>query len=207
MYAAFGGRHDTSRLFARFQACASFPPALSFDAPLLFRILPRRGKMIALSAPYILLIKSALLPTHKPSPQKATPQNRSITAPHSTQIHEKTPPSPIYARQGGGVYFQVFSLCASAGETGTADTEGFPYSTRRHNCTFSPCIFTGEISTATYAQTITAKSTAPEQKRQRSQHSGTRRDPSGSDLWPDGSGCIEMLSIRTNVQTRSALKR
>ena len=39
------------------------------------------------------------------------------------------------------------------------------------------------------------------------QHSGTRKDPAGSNLWPAGSGCISMLSIRTNVQTRAAPKR
>ena len=36
---------------------------------------------------------------------------------------------------------------------------------------------------------------------------GTRKDPSGSNLWPDGSGCMEMMPIRSNDQTRSAPKR
>ena len=39
------------------------------------------------------------------------------------------------------------------------------------------------------------------------QHSCTRKDLTGSNLWPVRSGCIAMLSIRTNVQTRSAPKR
>ena len=36
---------------------------------------------------------------------------------------------------------------------------------------------------------------------------GTRKDLTGSNLWPVRSCCIAMLSVRTNVQTRSALKR
>ena len=38
-------------------------------------------------------------------------------------------------------------------------------------------------------------------------HPGTRKDPPGSDLWPGGSGCIEMIPTRSNVQTRAAPKR
>ena len=41
----------------------------------------------------------------------------------------------------------------------------------------------------------------------RRRHPGTRVDPTGSNLWPGGSGCIAMLSTRTNVQTRAAPKR
>ena len=41
----------------------------------------------------------------------------------------------------------------------------------------------------------------------RRRHSGTRVDPTGSNLWPGGSCCIAMLSTRTNVQTRAAPKR
>ena len=36
---------------------------------------------------------------------------------------------------------------------------------------------------------------------------GTRKDPPGSDLWPGGSCCIKMLSVRSIVQTRAAPKR
>ena len=36
---------------------------------------------------------------------------------------------------------------------------------------------------------------------------GTIGDPPGSELWPGGSCCIEMLPIRSNIQTRAALKR
>ena len=36
---------------------------------------------------------------------------------------------------------------------------------------------------------------------------GTRKDLTGSDLWPVRSGCIAMLPTRSNVQTRAALKR
>ena len=36
---------------------------------------------------------------------------------------------------------------------------------------------------------------------------GKRVDPPGSNLWPGGSCCIAMLSIRTIVQTRAAPKR
>ena len=36
---------------------------------------------------------------------------------------------------------------------------------------------------------------------------GTRKDPPGSNLWPGGSGCIEMIPTRTIVQTRAAPKR
>ena len=38
-------------------------------------------------------------------------------------------------------------------------------------------------------------------------HPGTRKDLTGSNLWPVRSGCIAMLSTRSNVQTRAALKR
>ena len=38
-------------------------------------------------------------------------------------------------------------------------------------------------------------------------HPGTRKDPPGSNLWPGGSCCIEMLSVRSIVQTRAAPKR
>ena len=38
-------------------------------------------------------------------------------------------------------------------------------------------------------------------------HPGTRKDPPESNLCSGGSGCIAMLPIRTNVQTRSAPKR
>ena len=41
----------------------------------------------------------------------------------------------------------------------------------------------------------------------RRRHPGTRKDPPGSDLWPGGSGCIEMIPTRSNIQTRAALKR
>ena len=41
----------------------------------------------------------------------------------------------------------------------------------------------------------------------RLQNPGTRKDLTGSDLWPVRSCCIEMLPTRTNVQTRAALKR
>ena len=57
------------------------------------------------------------------------------------------------------------------------------------------------------------KALPPNKNADASQHSGTRRDPSGSDKrrphcgWPNGSGCIEMLSARTIVQTRAAPKR
>ncbi len=40
-----------------------------------------------------------------------------------------------------------------------------------------------------------------------SRHPGTRKDPPGSNLWPGGSGCIEMIPTRSNVQTRAAPKR
>ena len=36
---------------------------------------------------------------------------------------------------------------------------------------------------------------------------GTRKDPPGSNLWPGGSCCIEMLSVHSIVQTRAAPKR
>ena len=36
---------------------------------------------------------------------------------------------------------------------------------------------------------------------------GTRKDPPNSNLWFGGSCCTAMLPIRSNVQTRSALKR
>ena len=38
-------------------------------------------------------------------------------------------------------------------------------------------------------------------------HPGTRVDPTGSNLWPGGSGCTEMIPIRSIVQTRAAPKR
>ncbi len=38
-------------------------------------------------------------------------------------------------------------------------------------------------------------------------HSGTRKDPSGSNLWPGGSCCIAMMPIHSIVQTQAALKR
>ncbi len=38
-------------------------------------------------------------------------------------------------------------------------------------------------------------------------HPGTRKDPPESNLCSGGSGCIAMLPIRTNVQTRAAPKR
>ena len=41
----------------------------------------------------------------------------------------------------------------------------------------------------------------------RRRHPGTRKDPPGSNLWPGGSGCIKMLSTRSNIQTRAAPKR
>ena len=41
----------------------------------------------------------------------------------------------------------------------------------------------------------------------RPQHPGTRKDLTGSDLWPVRSCCISMLPTRANVQTRSAPKR
>ena len=41
----------------------------------------------------------------------------------------------------------------------------------------------------------------------RRRHPGTRKDLTGSDLWPVRSGCIAMLPTRSNVQTRAALKR
>ena len=46
-----------------------------------------------------------------------------------------------------------------------------------------------------------------EQRTYAAQHSGTRKDLTGSNLWPVRSGCMKMLSIRTNVQTRAAPKR
>ena len=41
----------------------------------------------------------------------------------------------------------------------------------------------------------------------RRRHPGIRKDPPGSNLWPGGSGCIKMLSTRSDVQTRAAPKR
>ena len=41
----------------------------------------------------------------------------------------------------------------------------------------------------------------------RRRHPGTRKDLTGSDLWPVRSGCIAMLSTRSIVQTRAAPKR
>ena len=41
----------------------------------------------------------------------------------------------------------------------------------------------------------------------RRRHPGTRKDLTGSDLWPVRSCCISMLPIRANVQTRAAPKR
>ena len=38
-------------------------------------------------------------------------------------------------------------------------------------------------------------------------HPGTRKDPPGSNLWPGGSCCIEMIPVRSIVQTRAAPKR
>ena len=38
-------------------------------------------------------------------------------------------------------------------------------------------------------------------------HPGTRVDPTGSNLWPGGSCCTEMIPIRSIVQTRAAPKR
>ena len=38
-------------------------------------------------------------------------------------------------------------------------------------------------------------------------HPGTRKDLTGSDLWPVRSCCTAMISMRTIVQTRAALKR
>ena len=38
-------------------------------------------------------------------------------------------------------------------------------------------------------------------------HPGTRKDLTGSNLWPVRSGCIDTIPIRTIVQTRAALKR
>ena len=47
----------------------------------------------------------------------------------------------------------------------------------------------------------------PELPHPRTQHPGTRKDLTGSDLWPVRSCCISMLPTRANVQTRAALKR
>ena len=57
------------------------------------------------------------------------------------------------------------------------------------------------------------KAQVPQSAHPRAQNPGTRKDPPGSDKrrphcgWPDGSGCITMLSTRTIVQTRAAPKR
>ena len=51
------------------------------------------------------------------------------------------------------------------------------------------------------------KAQVPQSAHPRAQNPGTRKDPSGSDLWPDGSGCIKMLPTRSSVQTRAAPKR
>ena len=52
---------------------------------------------------------------------------------------------------------------------------------------------------------------APRQRgqtpRSKRRHPGTWKDPPGSNLWPGGSCRIEMLSVRSIVQTRAALKR
>ncbi len=41
------------------------------------------------------------------------------------------------------------------------------------------------------------KAQVPQSAHPRAQNPGTRKDPSGSDLWPDGSGCITMTPIRS----------
>ena len=58
----------------------------------------------------------------------------------------------------------------------------------------------GNAATFLIQQRLAFRAIAP-------QRSGTRKDPSGSNLWPDGSGCIKMFPIRTNDQTRAAPKR
>ena len=54
---------------------------------------------------------------------------------------------------------------------------------------------------------IPAKSTNVRSTHLRLQNPGTRKDLTGSDLWPVRSCCTAMLPMRSNVQTRAAPKR